>query len=192
MRLRTLATLALLASTATAFAASGYAYGADHCYHFDAPSGWTMDNSAGERDGVPMVFYPIGTTWRSAPAAMYTRPTASALGRPDSVRISEQVNQVIEMYRSNSESIKAKQVRAVRSTAGAAGELRQYTGYSNGGAELVVYYPAPKTLNHFVMQVPQAAAVDQHLPALLELAESYRVATQCKPCSASTACKTEN
>lgn len=192
MRLRTVAALVLLGAGAPAFAVSGYAYGEDHCYHFDAPTGWTMDNAAAAREGVPMVFYPNGTTWQSAPVAIYTRPAASSSGSGDSARITEQVNQVIKMYRSNSENVKATKVRAVRSKAGASGELWQYTGNSNGGSELAVYYPAQQTVNYFVMQVPRASTVARHLPVLLELAESYRVAARCRPCSSSNACKVEN
>ena len=96
---RTLSVFALLVASSQAFATSGYAYGADHCYYFDAPRGWTMDNKAGARDGVPMVFYPTGTTWQSAPVAIYTRPISSSRGRPDSTRIAEQVDQVVQMYR---------------------------------------------------------------------------------------------
>jgi hypothetical protein len=139
-----------------------------------------------------MVFYPTGTTWQSAPIAIYTRPISSSRGRPDSARIAEQVDQVVQMYRSGSEDIKAARMREVRSKSGAQGELWQYTGYSNGGAELVVYFPAPNTVNFFVMQVPQARSVGQFLPALVELAESYRAATECKPCSESSACTGAN
>jgi hypothetical protein len=189
---RALAVLLLLAASNNAFAVSGYAHGTDHCYYFDAPRGWTMDNKAGAQDGVPMVFYPNGTTWQSAPVAIYTRPISSSPGRPDTTRITEQVDQVIQMYLSGSESIKAARLREVSSRSGAHGELWQYTGYSNGGAELAVYFPAAKTVNFFVMQVPRAASVGQFLPALVELAESYRVAAECKPCSGSSACTGSN
>ena len=192
MRFRSVTALALLISATQALAVTGYAHGADHCYYFDTPHGWTMDSAAGARVGVPMVFYPTGTTWQSAPIAMYTRPVSSSSSRPESARIAEQVDQVVQMYRSNSENIKAVRVREVRSKSGTPGELWQYTGYGNGGAELVVYYPAPHTVNFFVLQLPQAGNTGKHLPALVELAESYRVATDCRPCSGSAACKGAN
>ena len=188
----TLALLPLLVTGNQAIATTGYAHGADHCYYFDAPRGWTMDNQTGTKDGVPMVFYPTGTTWQSAPVAIYTRPISSSPGRPDPTRIAEQVDQVIQLYRSNSENVKAARVREVRSNSGAEGELWQYTGYRNGGSEFVVYYPAPNTVNFFVMQLSQAESASQFLPALVELAESYRVAAGCKPCSGASACTGPN
>ena len=192
MLFRALIVLAQLAAGSQAFATSGYAHGTDHCYYFDAPRGWTMDNKSGAQDGVPMVFYPTGTTWKSAPVAIYTRPISSSRDRADSGRIAEQVNQVIQMYRKGSEDVKAARMREVRSKSGAQGELWQYTGYSNGGAELVVYFPAPTTVNFFAMQVPQAGNVGQFLPVLVELADSYRPASECKPCSGSSACTGAN
>jgi hypothetical protein len=189
---RSIAALALVFLSGGAFAASGYAHGADHCYYFDAPRGWTMDNAAGARDGVPMVFYPAGTTWQTAPVAMYTRPASSSNISPEPARIAEQVERVVQMYRSNSENIEARRVQDVRARSGSTGELWQYTGYSNGGAELVVYYPAPRTINFFVLQLPQAETADEYRPILVELAESYRAASDCRPCSSSGACTAAN
>jgi len=192
MLYRLLALCAVAITATEALGMSGYAHGPDHCYYFETPSGWTMDNRAGARDGVPMVFYPSGTTWQSAPVAIYTRPVASARGRSDSARVNEQVQQVIQMYRSASETIQAVRLRTVRSSSGASGELWKFTGYSNGGMELVTYFPAPQTINFFVMQVPPGTNVDASLIPLLELSASYRTATDCKPCSGSNSCTLPN
>ena len=97
-----------------AAAQSGYAYGADHCYYFEAPEGWQMDNRAAADDGVPMVFYPNGSTWQSAEVAMYTRPSAQL--QPDTDAIKAQVEDVIAMYRGASETVVAKQAERVAST----------------------------------------------------------------------------
>ena len=185
-----LALLVFLA--APAYAISGYAHGPVHCYHFDAPSGWTMDNRAGAGSGVPMVFYPSASTWQSAPIAIYTRPVASSSGRSDPARIREQVDQVIQMYRSASENVQAKRVQVVRSKSGASGELWSFTGYSNGGAELVSYFAARQTVNFFVMQIASAGEVEASASALLELAASYRESTECKPCSVASSCTVPN
>ena len=139
-----------------------------------------------------MVFYPLGTSWESAPIAIYTRPVASASGRSEAVRIKEQVEQVIQMYRSASEAINAQRLQVIHSKSGAAGELWRFTGYSNGGAELVVYYAAPQTVNFFVMQVAVAADADSKLPVLQELAASYRQSADCKPCSSTGSCTLPN
>jgi hypothetical protein len=182
----------LAANGERAIAATGYAYGANHCYHFEAPRGWAMDNSVATGEGVPMVFYPFGTSWKSAPVAMYTRPISSAKGRPDSVRIREQVDEVVGMYRAASESVEATKVKTVQSNSGAKGELWSFTGYESGGAELVAYFAARKTVNFFVMQISSSSEVKEQIPVLLQLAASYREAAECKPCSNSSACTIPN
>jgi hypothetical protein len=182
----------LLLCSAPAFAASGYAHGPDHCYHFEAPTGWTMDNRSAASSGVPMVFYPSGSSWQTAPLAIYTRPMASSAVSSPEARIREQVEQVIQMYRSSAQGVQAKLLQKVRSKSGAAGELWSFTGYRNGGAELVVYFAGPKTVNFFVAQLSEAQALQASIPTILELAASYRESTECKPCSNANSCTAPN
>jgi hypothetical protein len=74
MRAALVTIVSLLFTSSTAVAQEGYAHGSDHCYYFEAPNGWVMDNRALASQGVPMVFYPAGKTWASANVAIYTRP----------------------------------------------------------------------------------------------------------------------
>lgn len=190
---RLITTLGFLAlASAPASAASGYAYGSDHCYHFDAPSGWVMDNRAAASDGLPMVFYPLGSTWQTATTAIYTRPMTSPVGRSDATRIREQVEQVLKMYHSASENIQAKKVQEVASKSGSSGELWAFTDYSNGGAALVTYFAGRRTVNFFVMQISNAGELQSKTPVLLELATSYRESNECKPCSNAGSCTVPN
>lgn len=43
-------------------------------FAFTTPLEWTADATAGAEDGVPLVFFPKGTGWRSAGRNMYIRP----------------------------------------------------------------------------------------------------------------------
>jgi hypothetical protein len=174
----------------TAIAQDGYAYGADHCYHFSSPSGWAMNNLAGTSHGVPMVFYPIGETWESAETVMYTRPSPPL--KTDKEPIQTQVKDVLSMYRRASENLTANLEAAVQSRSGAAGELWSYTGYSNGGSEFVVYFVGKRTVNYFVAQVPKNANLEKSKQKLLELASSYREGDDCKPCAKVLACSSSS
>ena len=167
-------------------AQSGYAHGKDHCYHFETPAGWQMDNRAAAADGVPMVFYPAGSTWQSAEVVMYTRPSAQS--RPAADAIKAQVDDVIAMYRGASEAVIAKNVDSVQAKSGARGQLWEYSGYRNGGRELAVYFRGRATVNYFVAQVPAGASVEKAKRTLLELASTYREGTDCKPCKGTVAC----
>ncbi len=174
-------------------AQGGYAYGHDHCYHFDAPNGWVMDNRAAASEGVPMVFFPRGATWQTAEVAMYTRPTIpSANVQMGKRSIEEQVEKVIAMYRDESQNITAQRLLPIRAKSGAQGELWSFSGYRNGGVELAVYFPGRKTVNYFVAQVPKSANLNESKRVLLELASSYREGMDCKPCAGGLSCSTQN
>jgi hypothetical protein len=186
MRIGTFLTAVLFCTPGLSYAQGGYAHGADHCYYFEPPVGWQMDNQAAATNGVPMVFFPEGTTWQSAEVVMYTRPSPQL--RPGAESIKAQVADVIAMYRSASEKITAVPNEQVHAKAGAQGQLWSYSGYRNGGSELAVYFLGRNTVNYFVAQVPRGASLKQAKQNLLTLASSYREATDCKPC-AEAACK---
>ena len=167
-------------------AQSGYVHGKDHCYHFETPVGWQMDNRAAAAEGVPMVFYPVGSTWQSADTVMYTRPSAKS--RPAVDAIKAQVDDVIAMYRSAAETVIAKNAGSVKAKSGAVGQLWEYAGYRNGGKELAVYFRGRETVNYFVAQLPANIEADKAKLSLIELASTYREGTDCKPCLGADAC----
>ncbi len=179
-----------LLTSPTTFAQEGYAHGSDHCYYFAPPHGWVMDNRALASQGVPMVFYPEGTSWATADVAIYTRPASQTPQAADPVRA--QVEKVLSMYKAASEHVKAKKAGAVASKAGAKGELWTFTGYSNGGTELVAYFRGRQTINYFVAHVPKGADVQQSRRVLVELASSYRESADCKPCADGSSCLPSN
>lgn len=187
MRTTALAVIALVAAPGLAFAQSGYAHGSDHCYYFEAPGGWQLDNRAAAADGVPMVFYPVGATWQSAEVAMYTRPSPQM--RPGAEAVKAQVDDVIAMYRAASEEIAAAHAENVRTRSGAQGQLWSFSGYQNGGTELAVYFLGRETVNYFVAQIARGASVEKAKQTLLELASTYREGTDCKPCEGAASCK---
>jgi len=184
--------LVLLFFLASPVAASqeGYAHGPDHCYHFMAPAGWVMDNRVLASEGIPMVFYPEGSSWANANMAIYTRPASEVRQAPDPV--GAQVKDVLSMYLPDSPNIKASKLETIRAKSGAEGELWSFSGYREGGAELVAYFVGPKTLNYFVAQLAKGADVEQGRRILLELASTYREADDCVPCTAGASCETRN
>jgi hypothetical protein len=152
-----------------------------------------MDNNYASEQGVPMVFYPRGSSWATASVAMYTRPSATEPGAASDVqRIKQQVAEVVAMYRSGGEAIVPKRIQSLTSRAGAKGELWSFVGYSNGGAEFVAYFPARQTVNYFVLQLRKGEAQAPAKEALIQLADSYREGENCKPCRETTRCSGSN
>ena len=71
---------------------------------------------------------------------------------------------------------------------GERGELWAFTGYREGGTELVVYFRGRQTVNFFVAQVSKGADLQHSRHVLIDLATSYRESADCKPCADETAC----
>ena len=178
--------LALLVMTGQVLASSGYVHGSDHCYYFSAPVGWEMSNRALASEGVPMAFYPKGTTWNSAPYAMYSRPIELPAGKGDPIR--QVTKDVVAMYAEAGEAVEARKIESINSEFGESGELWAFTGISSGGLELVAYFPGENTINYFVAQIGSETLRNEAKEALLELAGSYREANDCKPCGESNVC----
>lgn len=170
---------------------SGYAHGKDHCYGFQAPSGWVQDNRILASVGVPMVFVPQGQSWRGAAAVLYTRPAPRELGDSAAGAIRRQVRAVVAQYAAAGEEVRPVLVRHIRTRSGAAGELWRFTGYRNGGQELVAYFPAKQTINFFVAQITARANAAAIEAALLELARSYHERQDCRPCQEQASCTVE-
>jgi hypothetical protein len=183
--LRLLAALALLAAAA-ARAEDGYVSGKDICYYFNAPSGWELDSDSGKEQGIPMVFYPRGSSWADASTVIYSRNQDFVAGaKSDQEKIQGQVERVLTHFRNDqSPDSKAKKLRSIKAAHGAQGELWQFTGDRFGNTELVAYFVAAHTVNYFVMTSRSKDDYERSAPALGALADSYREGNDCVPCSA--------
>jgi len=167
-------------------AADGYVHGKNHCYYFNAPPGWSLDNAAGKEQGIPMVFYPDDSSWADAPTAIYTRQAEFVAGaESEKQKIQGQVERALTKLRSANESpdSKATFVSAVEAKGGAHGEVWKFTGDKFGNNELVAYFVGRATLNFFVMSSRDPGDFERSIPSLLSLAESYRESEDCKPCA---------
>ena len=161
---------------------TGYAYGANHCYGFHAPAGWTQDNRLLADKGVPMVFLPQDGRLRAARVMIY----AGSIGRKPNenftAAVRGQVNDVVAQYAQSNERIRPAMLRRIRARDGVSGELWRFTGYSNGGQELVAYLPGSRSVNYFVAQIPTQADAAAVETAILALAASYHERPSCPPC----------
>ncbi|MDU4301798.1 MAG: hypothetical protein E7I45_12650, partial [Eikenella corrodens] len=118
--------LAACAAMSGAYAApawdTGYAYGANHCYGFHVPAGWTQDNRLLADKGVPMVFLPQDGRLRAARVMIY----AGSIGRKPSesftAAVRGQVNDVVAQYAQSNERIRPAMLRRIRARDGVSGE----------------------------------------------------------------------
>ena len=183
--MKTIGAILLLFIPFIALAEDGYVHGDNHCYYFNSPSGWALDNVSGKNQGMPMVFYPKSSSWAQAVTVIYTNNADFRPGtNTPQEKIKGQVNRVLEDFRTSGDSpgTQASFVKTIKNKNGAEGELWKYSGDKWGNTELVVYFIGKNTINFFVMTSRDAKDLERNRKALEELAQSYREASDCKPC----------
>src|SRR5947208_5850658 len=60
---------------------SGIVYGKNHAFAITAPDGWVLDNQAGQNNGVPVVFYPVGSSFAKSRIVMYANTASKGDGQ---------------------------------------------------------------------------------------------------------------
>jgi hypothetical protein len=183
--MKTIGAILLLFIPFIALAEDGYVHGDNHCYYFNSPSGWVLDNVSGKSQGMPMVFYPENSSWAQAVTVIYTNNADfTSDSKTPHEKIKGQVNRVLEDFRTSGDSpgVQARLVKKIKSKNGAEGELWKYYGDKWGNTELVAYFIGRNTVNFFVMTSRDSKDMENNRKALEELALSYREANDCKPC----------
>lgn len=189
MKLRLFTLFVLLISNVLAASplTVGYVYGSDHYYGFEAPEGWRMDNRLLARYGVGMAFLPVSEGDLSG-VLLYTRAVTRAAGNSPEEAIKNQVSGVLDMYAAAGAQIRAERLRTVTARNGVHGELWRFYGYTKGGEERAVYFPAECTVNFFVAQIPDPKWIVDAETALIKLIASYHERASCHPCQVDGTC----
>jgi len=181
MKVILLCVLLMISTPILAAEENGYVYGDNHCFYFSTPAGWVADNFSGKKQGLAFVFYPASSSWSAATIIIYTRVAdkSEGLRKPK-----DQVARTLKQFHTEYESpnTKAEKVGTIKSRSGAVGEIYKFTGDRRGDTELAVYFTGKNTINFFVMTSRDAKDIEKNRKALEELAQSYREASDCKPC----------
>ena len=161
---------------------SGYVFGDNHCFYFDAPDGWNSDHISGVNQGLGFVFYPANSTWANATTVAYVKVAnkTKEINTP-----LDQVKRTISQFKSGyaSPNIRAHKIGDIRSASGAKGEIYRFEGDKWGNAELVAYFTGKDTFNFFVLSSRDAQDLERNIEAFKTLARSYREAEDCIPCT---------
>lgn len=181
MRIILLCAVLIIGTPLRVAAEDGYVYGDNHCFYFTTPTGWIADHLSGKNQGLAFVFYPANSSWSKATTVIYARVADKS---KDLQEPKDQVAKTLQQFHTEYESpnSKAQKVSVIKSRLGAVGEIYKFTGDKWGNTELVVYFAGKNTINFFVMTSRDAKDLENNRKVLEELAQSYREASDCKPC----------
>jgi len=163
--------LAANASVAQTTGGAGIIYGSHHAFTVEAPSGWVLDNQAGQSDGLVAVFYRTGESWEHGTAVMYVN-TAS----PDSGHDADPLQVIADdsaRFASEVPPVSERSAPSLSTRDGRAAHVRYFDGGPRGRYEAVAYI-AEKTLTPMIVLTSRTrAAFEAALPAFAQLVGSY-------------------
>ena len=150
-------------------------YGEDHAILLKAPAGWIGDDRSGRNQGLHVVFYPVGSSWKDSHVVAYVRV------RPKDHRIQsvqDLVEDTLNDFRtSGSPRIRATKAPPLHTKRGREAQVYHFTGDAWGNYEAVAYFEEPKTINFIVLNARTKEAFERSLPSLQGLVHEYFLMT---------------
>lgn len=148
--------------------ARGMVYGNDHAFYLTAPRGWVLDNSSGVNQGLYVVFYPKGGSWKTSPAVMYAYTASKKSdgnGTPEKLIFSD-----ILQYKQNYPNVKIQNSPDLQTKDKKIAIIRLFF-YSN--YESVAYIDEKPITVMLVLTARTEKDFSESFPAFQELVKSY-------------------
>jgi hypothetical protein len=153
---------------------SGKAYGERHSYHLTAPKGWIIDDESAREQGVPLVFYPVGSSWKNSQAVIYTRPRTI----DGNIRTIDDVvkSLVANFHQNGSPNYRGEFKQNLSLPNRRTARIYWFGGDRDGNYEAVAYIKERETINFIVLNARTKQDFLQSLPAFNTIVKSYRSA----------------
>jgi len=157
---------------------TGLLFGADHAFNFTAPKGWVLDNQSGISQGLHMVFYPSGQTWKSSPVIAY----GMSVAKDSEVRtVTDQVRRTVEDFRNNgSKDYSSETKEDIPLQDKKTAKVYFFHGDQWGNYEAAGYIEEMGTINFLVYNAKNKSNFEKGLPAFKSILTSYKNAYEQK------------
>lgn len=158
----------------------GMLFGADHAFYFSAVNGWVLDNQSGVRQGLHMVFYPLGQTWTDSPVIIYGR----SVSKSNSPSIKDQVKETVEEFKTNgSPYYHGERKTSLKLPSGKEFEIYFFSGDQWGNYEAAAYTEETDTINFLVFNARSKDIFDAHIEDFYQIVGTYQNAYQSESAS---------
>ena len=137
-------------------------------FRLTPPHAWELDTESGRPNGVPVVFYPEGTSWRDSKTVMYVSVTA----KRDGETVDSLIEQDVQRFREGDsrvviadlpdQTVGKRQVK-----------VKSFFGQSPENYEAVAYIDEKQHVVFLVLSARNTEAFESSLPMFSELAGSY-------------------
>lgn len=148
----------------------GVLFGSEHLFAAKAEKGWVLDNQSGTRQGVHMLFYPLGETWAKSPVMIYGRsatlPRTTTIG--DFVKKTE-----ADFHNNGSPDYKGKYIGKIYTVHNKSADIYHYSGDQWGNFEAVAYFRETDSVNFLVFNARTKESFDKYVSDFERIAKSY-------------------
>lgn len=168
--------LAILFCHSVAFAiitekGRGMLFGGDHAFFVSAVSGWMLDNQSGVRQGLHMVFYPVGNTWADSSVIIYGRAVPKS-GVPT---VKSQVERTVQEFRKNgSPNYKGEKQPSLNIPEGKNVDIYYFSGDQWGNYEAAAYIEETDTINYLVYNARTKESFEKYLNDFYGIVKTYK------------------
>ena len=151
---------------------TGMLYGADHAFFITAAKGWVLDNESGVKQGIYMIFYPVGYTWANSPVIAYGRKVT----KDAEIRsVKDLIESTVKMFHEKgSPNYRTTKETSVTLPNGKNVPVYYYAGDQWGNFEAAAYFEEKNTINFLVFNSREKSDFNKYLPGFEQMVRSYR------------------
>lgn len=120
---------------------SALVYGKNISFSLQAPSGWVMDNQSGIGQGLPVVFYPEGSSWDQGQTVMYANPVDKETPHQT---LADFIEADLARFKAESPGLKVRPGRTLTTGDGKTAQVREFQKDRAGNYETVAYIEESK------------------------------------------------
>lgn len=153
-----------------AHADSGLAYFSESSFWFDIPSDWQPDHSKGKEIGVPLVLYPKGTTWDSAPSIMYI----NSISKKDGLTFEKAIASDIKKFQARSSHFSVRSSTPLKTKDGKTAIIKEMeTGQKQQPFESIAYIDEMKSVSMMILSSMNEKEFQRTRSIFKKMVESY-------------------
>ena len=143
-------------------------------YTTRAPAGWTLDNESGQPDGLCLVGYPAGGSWKSSETVIYTNATPKSAEK-GTRSLAEMVESDLKLHKAGQPGLRILDGPKL-SNHGRKLVSKQFMGISGSKSfEAVAYVDEPGAVVFLVMTSRTDTGFKRALPAFKSFVEGYQL-----------------
>jgi hypothetical protein len=150
-------------------------HGPNIVFTIAAPGGWTLDTKSGEKDALPAVLYPKGSSWEKSPVVMYINNVPK--DTQPSPNLDDFIKDEIESFKKKHPKILIRDGKPLRVRGGRLAVVKEFSGDKWGNYEAVAYISEDKTFTSLTLSAKTKDDYINSFPSFEEFVGSYTFLT---------------